>query len=155
MPPIVGDLDGDGRRDAVVYTWPSSASALSWVRGDGTGSFAPAQTIPFGGDVGFAIFTPYYLAFDISGDGADDLVRPTVSCSLPPESPPQLLRVWYGGDRLAEGVPIEPPPGTMNSYNLIAPTATATGTRACSIGLYNVGTSAGIREVGAVRFFSR
>lgn len=128
---------------------------MSWVRGDGTGSFAPAETISFEGDVGFALFWPYYRAFDINGDGADDLVPPTVSRSLPPGFPPQLLRVWYGGDRLAEGVPIEPPPGTMNSYNLIAPTATATGTRACSIGLYNVGTSAGIREVGAVRFCSR
>src|SRR5262249_6315427 len=94
-PPVVGDLDGDGRPD---LAWPSfAASGVATFRNHGDGSLEPMRMIPVGGTVrGVAIG-------DVTGDGAPDLVVPESGSPDDVAVVPGLARPVV--DTNADGVP--------------------------------------------------
>ena len=96
-PLALGDVNGDGRLDAVV---PNLGSAsLSVLLGDGRGGLAPAPATPIG-----ITARPYFVALaDLNGDGTLDAVTTHDDVALVTA----LLGDGRGGFRLAPGSPFD------------------------------------------------
>ena len=79
---VVGDFDHDGNMDVVITNTNSNTQFVSYLKGNGNGTFQPARGIVTG------LQTLYLQAMDVNGDGNLDLVAGSFSDST--------LRVLFG-----------------------------------------------------------